>query len=97
VDLVSFDQTIGVAHAGQSLAPHSQEHKTGYLPAALNRLPVEFREILVLREIEKLSYKQIASALNVSADTVISRLSQARRRLRQEVAAAQDQKSQNEL
>jgi RNA polymerase sigma-70 factor (ECF subfamily) len=60
-------------------------------------LPVEFREILVLREIEKLSYKQIASALNVSEDTVISRLSQARRRLRQEVAGVQDQKSQNEL
>jgi RNA polymerase sigma-70 factor (ECF subfamily) len=52
---------------------------------ALSRLPVEFREVLVLREIEGWSYRQLASALNIPAATVMSRLSQARRRLRQEV------------
>jgi RNA polymerase sigma factor (sigma-70 family) len=55
------------------------------LHEALSRLPVEFREILVLHELEGWSYKQLASALNVPATTVMSRLSQARRRLRQEV------------
>jgi DNA-directed RNA polymerase specialized sigma24 family protein len=43
----------------------------------------------VLREIEGWSYKQLASALNVPAATVVSRLNQARRRLRQEVAGIQ--------
>jgi len=47
-------------------------------------LPVEFREVLVLHEIEGWSYKQLASALNVPEATVISRLSQARQHLRQE-------------
>ena len=55
------------------------------LHEALSRLPVEFREVLVLHEIEGWSYKQLASALNVPEATVISRLSQARRHLRQEV------------
>jgi RNA polymerase sigma-70 factor (ECF subfamily) len=61
-------------------------HENGerQLHEALSRLPVEFREVLVLREFEGWSYKQMASALSVSTGTVMSRLSQARRRLRQE-------------
>jgi DNA-directed RNA polymerase specialized sigma24 family protein len=41
---------------------------------------------LVLHEIEGWSYKQLASALKVSAATVMSRLSRARQRLKQELA-----------
>jgi RNA polymerase sigma-70 factor (ECF subfamily) len=55
------------------------------LHEALSRLPVEFREVLLLHEIEGWSYKQMASALNVPEAMVMSRLSQARRHLRQEV------------
>ena len=68
-----------------------------HLHEALSKLPVEFREVLVLREIEGWSYKQLASALNVSAATVMSRLSQARRRLRQEVAGIQRKQLHDEL
>jgi RNA polymerase sigma-70 factor (ECF subfamily) len=51
--------------------------------AALESLPVEFREALVLRELEGLSYKEIADVSDLPIGTVMSRLARARRRLRQ--------------
>ena len=49
--------------------------------AALAALPEEMREILVLREIEDLPYKQIAAVLDLPIGTVMSRLARARERL----------------
>jgi RNA polymerase sigma factor (sigma-70 family) len=51
------------------------------LKAALEDLPVEFREVIVLREMEGLSYKEIADIGNVPIGTVMSRLARARKRL----------------
>lgn len=48
------------------------------LRAAIARLPDDFRETLVLREMEGLSYKEIAGVLDVPLGTVMSRLSRAR-------------------
>ncbi|KDB06772.1 RNA polymerase, sigma-24 subunit, ECF subfamily [Burkholderia sp. lig30] len=48
---------------------------------ALVRLPAEYREVLVLREMEDLSYREIAAIADVPVGTVMSRLSRARRRL----------------
>jgi len=45
---------------------------------ALMRLPLEFREIVILRELEDLSYREIAEMLSVPSGTVMSRLSRAR-------------------
>ena len=53
---------------------------------ALRKLPAEFREIIVLREFEELSYKQIADVIQVPVGTVMSRLARARKRLAQLVA-----------
>jgi len=50
--------------------------------SALLRLPAEYREILVLRELEELSYKEIAEIVGVPLGTVMSRLSRAREKLR---------------
>lgn len=53
--------------------------------AALMRLPVQSRTILVLREYQSLSYQEIADVLDVPLGTVKSRLSDARRRLKTEL------------
>ena len=49
---------------------------------AINTLPTKFREIIVLREYEELSYKEISTILGCPAGTVMSRLARARSRLR---------------
>ena len=54
--------------------------------AALMRLPVQSRTVLVLREYQGLSYQEIADALDVPLGTVKSRLNEARRRLKAELA-----------
>jgi RNA polymerase sigma-70 factor, ECF subfamily len=48
---------------------------------ALEQLPPEFREVLVLRELEGMSYKQLARAMEIPIGTVMSRLARARKRL----------------
>ena len=53
---------------------------------AIDALPTEFREVLVMREIEGLSYKQIAEVADLAPGTVMSRLSRARQRLQQILA-----------
>ena len=50
---------------------------------ALEELPVEFREVIVLRELEDLSYKEIAQIADLPIGTVMSRLARARQRLQQ--------------
>jgi RNA polymerase sigma-70 factor (ECF subfamily) len=51
----------------------------------LDRLPAEYREALVLRELEELSYKEIAQVTGVPIGTVMSRLARARKRLEEEL------------
>ena len=53
------------------------------LQQAMEELPLEFREVLILREFEELSYKQIADIAEVPIGTVMSRLARARTRLQQ--------------
>ena len=48
---------------------------------ALEELPVEFREVLVLRELEEMSYRDIASIADLPLGTVMSRLARGRKRL----------------
>lgn len=51
--------------------------------AALEQLPEEFREVIVLRELEDLSYKEIASVAGIPLGTVMSRLARGRKLLLQ--------------
>ncbi len=56
------------------------------LNEAVEALPVEFREVFLLREMEGLSYKEIADLARIPIGTVMSRLSRARRQLQAAVA-----------
>ncbi len=60
---------------------------------ALEALPVVFREVLVLRELEDLSYKEVAAITGVPIGTVMSRLARGRKMLAAAVRAAQGDRS----
>jgi RNA polymerase sigma-70 factor (ECF subfamily) len=57
----------------------------GTLQRALERLPSPLREVLVLRELEECSYKEIAAITEQKIGTVMSRLARARERLKAEL------------
>jgi RNA polymerase sigma-70 factor (ECF subfamily) len=73
-DLAEVEDTAGQGRAFQNA-------DVPVLRAALEELPLEFREALVLRELEGLSYKEIADIAEVPLGTVMSRLARARRQL----------------
>ena len=60
---------------------------------ALEALPVAFREVLVLREIEGLSYKEISEVTGAAMGTVMSSLSRARQKLRDALGTAAGKES----
>lgn len=59
---------------------------------ALEEIPPEYREVLILREWEGQSYKEIAQIVGVPLGTVMSRLSRARRELQKRLCQAQETK-----
>lgn len=56
-----------------------QNEDTLQVQNALQELPVEFREVIILRELEGFSYKEIADIIEVPLGTVMSRLSRGRK------------------
>ena len=80
-----FDEEIHSVDSDSSnpaaLVLRSADHQI--LRQALDELPVEFREVVVLRDLEGFSYKEIADITNIPAGTVMSRLARARERLKQ--------------
>ena len=61
---------------------------------ALEQLPAEFREAIVLRELEELSYKEIAATVGVPVGTVMSRLSRGREWLRRMLSGPKEEVQQ---
>jgi len=84
-----FDEEIHQA-AGQTDVREAFRQKANAetLQGALEKLPDEFREIIVLHDLEGLAYKQIAAAIGIPIGTVMSRLARARGRLRAEIVAS---------
>ena len=79
---VLFDE----ARHGPADAPAGTPPDGDALRAALDELPPEYREAVVLRELEGLSYKEVAAVTGVPIGTVMSRLSRGRGLLRQTLA-----------
>jgi RNA polymerase sigma-70 factor, ECF subfamily len=82
--VTQFDENIHTS-VPASLNPEQlllQNADADLVEQALRELPVRFREILVLRELEGLSYREIADVMGVPSGTVMSTLSRARQRFR---------------
>jgi RNA polymerase sigma-70 factor (ECF subfamily) len=65
--------------ADNPVATLIKQRERGYLGALIDRLPVDLRECLVLRELEDMSYHEIAQIAGIPLGTVMSRLWRARR------------------
>jgi RNA polymerase sigma-70 factor (ECF subfamily) len=82
------DDASGVGDvAVQATQTHSLEVRD--LDFALQRLPAEQREVVLLVGLEEMSYADVALALNIPIGTVMSRLSRGRERLRTLIAGTQ--------
>lgn len=79
--MAEFDEEVHVQRSAnpESLAIAGDDRER--LETALEDLPAKFREILVLRELEGCSYKEIAAITSVPMGTVMSALARARQRL----------------
>jgi len=64
---------------------------------AMERIPLEFREIIILRDLEGFSYKEIVDVTGLPMGTVMSRLSRARSRLQKEVMERAGKEIEREL
>ena len=81
--LTEFDETLH-SPTSQAASPEAiqlRQAEARLLKEGMEKLPAEFREVLVLRELEGMSYKEIAEITGVALGTVMSRLSRARQRL----------------
>ena len=83
----AFDEERHAARASAERPPETpeaaleQKERQRAFNQAVEALPVEFREVFVLREVEGLSYREIAGIAAIPIGTVMSRLSRARRQL----------------
>jgi RNA polymerase sigma-70 factor (ECF subfamily) len=93
-DMLEFDETMDEAtfdgwSAGgddpQALLIRDEDARQVH--DALARLPVEYREVLILRELEEMGYREIAVVADVPIGTVMSRLARGRRKLAQMLMA----------
>lgn len=82
----SFDEEIHAREMTASADVHTRRDDSELLSQALEKIPALFREVIVLRELEGLSYKEIAAVADVPIGTIMSRLARARRQLQAEVA-----------
>lgn len=81
-----FDESAYTSQAPGAQRPNQEDvlveaAKRAILQDCIEGLPDEFREVIVMRELEEMSYRQIGEATGLAAGTVMSRLSRARKRL----------------
>jgi RNA polymerase sigma-70 factor (ECF subfamily) len=88
---LSVVQAVAPADANNVEADAEASERQAAIAVQLRALPAEFREALVLREIEDLAYREIADVLGVPIGTVMSRLARGRALLRRALEPAHAQ------
>jgi RNA polymerase sigma-70 factor, ECF subfamily len=96
---VDYDDTLGRAedgHDASHLTPvidgadpgrtHARKELAAEIQTALATLPEHHRQVILLREVEGLSYEEIAKIMNVPKGTIMSRLFHARRKMQRALA-----------
>jgi RNA polymerase sigma-70 factor (ECF subfamily) len=85
-----FDETVHSSDLdggrGNAESKLVADEESARVRRALEELPAAYREVLVMREIEGLSYKEIADVMGVPMGTVMSSLSRARQKMREQLA-----------
>ena len=95
--MTEFDETRYPQSSGSPEAQAIAAEDHDRLSSALEELPPRFREVLVLRELEGCSYKEIAAITAAPIGTVMSALSRARRQLRYALTNPQGNEVTREL
>ena len=85
----SFEMAVELSNAAEPAAGESTDPEAILISnlnaevvrEALEQLPLDYREVLILRELEELSYREIAQIIDIPMGTVMSRLSRGRKEL----------------
>ena len=88
IDTDESTANIAVETSKDPYESYASKVESEQVRRAIQQLPVDFREIILLREYEELSYQEIANVLGCPAGTVMSRLGRARSKLRTLLAPA---------
>lgn len=86
--MTEFNEEVHLRPAANPETLAAQSNERELLTRALESLPAHAREVLVLRELEDCSYKEIADIVAIPIGTVMSTLARARKRLQRTLAAA---------
>ncbi len=92
-----YDEDIhggGMADGGAAMTPEALAARASdarWLHGCIDSLPREYREVIVLRELEELSYREISAIVDIPIGTVMSRLARGRDLLQQRMMFAERQ------
>ena len=90
-----YDEEVhggGMADAGDAMTPEGLAARASdarWLHGCIDSLPREYREVIVLRELEELSYREISAIVDIPIGTVMSRLARGRDLLQQRMLFAE--------
>jgi RNA polymerase sigma-70 factor (ECF subfamily) len=92
---VAFEEDLhgSPQDSGETNAQCWLEAKGDLLRQALERLPAEYREVIVLHDVEGLSYREIAGVAEIPLGTVMSRLARGRGKLQTEIVTLSESTS----
>jgi RNA polymerase sigma-70 factor, ECF subfamily len=91
--MTEFDEEVHQRPAGTPESLVTQANEREHLMKALESLPPKSREVLVLRELEGCSYKEIGEITGIPMGTVMSTLSRARERLQRILTGAAEKET----